>query len=625
MSGKRFTPTDKNQLQNAIKEYYKLVFERNVTNYWEHNNGKGRMNEWDVSNITDMSYLFSYINNFNEDIGDWDVSNVTNMESMFSHCPSFNNNNSDSIKNWNVSNVTNMQFMFMDCTNFNQPLNDWDVSNVTNMKGMFTVCISFNQPLNDWNVSNVRNMFYMFRECTIFNQPLNKWHVDNVTNTGNMFAFCENFNQNLSSWDISNATDIGFMFHRSGMTNIEYLPLRLQPQSQPPQPPPQPQTRGISGLAFEIHDYFESLDKQEILSFLNDFNNNPSNVVNKMTEPNNSNNMFAPLETFIRNSNDFDENAKRYHLNTLNTIHTKIQEFYNSPYSDPLLVDKLKKLADASLLFATKQSDDFIEQYIKTFVDECALAYEGRVQEITCNKGAVERITTGIGKVASNFCLQPNDKCTVVMQKLKDLFNNVSLTELRNQWINEYIVVKSKELKEKNEAERKSHFIKYMTDSIPFRTEETDKQIKEMADRPYMIQIFKTGEKGQLSTTLNEVLIEWFDSVADSAELKKMSAHERKQDFIVYAKNFYDESMDEKEIVNYANQEKDDKGNEAYQHMVFTKFALYGGKQRKRKNTRCKKKMNLITKKKMRIKMKKITKTCKKQRRCCKKKTCKKK
>ena len=35
------------------------------------------------------------------------------------------------ISNWDVSNVTNMRWMFANASSFNQPLNKWNVSNVT--------------------------------------------------------------------------------------------------------------------------------------------------------------------------------------------------------------------------------------------------------------------------------------------------------------------------------------------------------------------------------------------------------------------------------------------------------------------------------------------------------------
>ena len=59
------------------------------------------------------------------------------------------------IENWDVSNVTDMSHAFnhKDCKYFNQPLNKWNVSNVTNMCSMFCGATSFNQPLNKWNVT----------------------------------------------------------------------------------------------------------------------------------------------------------------------------------------------------------------------------------------------------------------------------------------------------------------------------------------------------------------------------------------------------------------------------------------------------------------------------------------
>ena len=43
----------------------------------------GPIADWDVSAITDMSYLFNGLKNFNADISNWDTSSVTNMHEMF--------------------------------------------------------------------------------------------------------------------------------------------------------------------------------------------------------------------------------------------------------------------------------------------------------------------------------------------------------------------------------------------------------------------------------------------------------------------------------------------------------------------------------------------------------------
>ena len=73
-----------------------------------------KIDKWDVSNVTDMSYMFYYCENFNGNLSDWDVSNVTNMSWMFYNCRKFNGKGLG-LENWNVSNVTDMDYMFDSC------------------------------------------------------------------------------------------------------------------------------------------------------------------------------------------------------------------------------------------------------------------------------------------------------------------------------------------------------------------------------------------------------------------------------------------------------------------------------------------------------------------------------
>jgi surface protein len=69
-----------------------------------------------------------------QDIGKWDVSNVTDMNFMFYNANAFNQD----IGKWDVSNVTNMSWMFYDAESFDQDIDDWDISKVKHMTRMFT-------------------------------------------------------------------------------------------------------------------------------------------------------------------------------------------------------------------------------------------------------------------------------------------------------------------------------------------------------------------------------------------------------------------------------------------------------------------------------------------------------
>ena len=53
--------------------------------------------------------------------------------------------------------ITDMSFLFQNMNNFNGKISDWDVSNVTDMHCMFNYARTFNQPLEKWNVSKLSN------------------------------------------------------------------------------------------------------------------------------------------------------------------------------------------------------------------------------------------------------------------------------------------------------------------------------------------------------------------------------------------------------------------------------------------------------------------------------------
>ena len=99
----------------------------------------GKIEDWDTSFVTDMSYLFMYCN----------------LKSM----------KKESLRHWNVSQVTTMASMFSGQTDFNADLSLWDVSKVEDMSEMFLNCRKFNRRIEKWNMSSVKNAERMFEGC----------------------------------------------------------------------------------------------------------------------------------------------------------------------------------------------------------------------------------------------------------------------------------------------------------------------------------------------------------------------------------------------------------------------------------------------------------------------------
>ncbi|MEP5365986.1 MAG: BspA family leucine-rich repeat surface protein [Reichenbachiella sp.] len=166
---------------------------------------------WDVSQVIDMSYLFQSTS-FNQDISEWDVSHVTDMAYMF-QLSSFNQD----ISAWDVSSVTKMDDMFS-YSSFNQNINAWDVSSVESLRGTFSWC-KFNQDLSSWNVENVTSFNSMFYNNTKFNQDISSWNVGSATHMTSMFGIAKAFNQDIGQWDVSKVTSMSYMFRSASAFN----------------------------------------------------------------------------------------------------------------------------------------------------------------------------------------------------------------------------------------------------------------------------------------------------------------------------------------------------------------------------------------------------------------------
>lgn len=176
--------------------------------------GNNSFNNWNTSNVTNMSSLFHQSVDFDQNIGSWNTSNVTNMSSMFGGTI-FNQN----ISNWDISQVTDLRGMFYQASIFNQPIGNWNTSSATNMDGMFYSATSFNQPIGNWNTSSCTSMQYMFMFANSFNQPIGNWNTSNVTDMSQMFQSATSFNGPIGNWDTSAVTDMLGMFQSASNFN----------------------------------------------------------------------------------------------------------------------------------------------------------------------------------------------------------------------------------------------------------------------------------------------------------------------------------------------------------------------------------------------------------------------
>lgn len=159
-------------LLDAIDEY----FFTNKDKAWRQ---YGDIGTWDVSRITDMTYLFSK---------DGDGGSVAKA--------ALTENELGGISNWNVSNVTNMEAMFRG-SQFNGDLSKWDVSNCTKFVQMFqSGCAFNNDSILYWDVRGAGSFNGMFAGGqTAFDvQTINYWNITvSVDAVTSMFAGNTNF------------------------------------------------------------------------------------------------------------------------------------------------------------------------------------------------------------------------------------------------------------------------------------------------------------------------------------------------------------------------------------------------------------------------------------------------
>lgn len=91
----------------------------------------GHISDWEVYRVRDMTGLFRYAEDFNEDISGtfWSPSPQCHVDS--------NVNTNSHILAWNVTSVTSMREIFYRAKNFNSEISNWKTQSVTDMSYAF--------------------------------------------------------------------------------------------------------------------------------------------------------------------------------------------------------------------------------------------------------------------------------------------------------------------------------------------------------------------------------------------------------------------------------------------------------------------------------------------------------
>ena len=190
------------ELDNAIDAW--------IANQTSATSTYGDINTWDVSAISDFSYLFDEAYSFDSDIGNWDVSNGTNFEGMFRNATSFDKN----IGEWDVSSGTNFSYMFYGTSKFlnnklvwgdvddvGELIGHWDVSSGTDFSYMFYGS-RFDRDIKEWDVSSGTDFSFMFSLNRYFNQEIGQWDVSSGSDFRNMFYGASAFNRDIRYWNL---------------------------------------------------------------------------------------------------------------------------------------------------------------------------------------------------------------------------------------------------------------------------------------------------------------------------------------------------------------------------------------------------------------------------------------
>ena len=169
----------------------------------------------DVSNVTDMTFMFAKSEVADPDVSEWDTAKVTKMVGMFDTARKANPN----VKKWNTSSVTDMTSMFYLAKSAKPEVGDWDTSKVTDFSWMFYNALSANPDVSKWNTGSATHLGAMFWGAKSANPDVSRWDTKNVEYLTFMFERANNANPDVSRWDVRKVKHAAAMFQENKTAN----------------------------------------------------------------------------------------------------------------------------------------------------------------------------------------------------------------------------------------------------------------------------------------------------------------------------------------------------------------------------------------------------------------------
>ncbi len=190
---------------------------------FEHNLLHADMANFNTSNVTSMSRMFSYNENLSSvgNLDTCDTSHVEDLSYMFAECEGLASLNAVNLV---TASATNIRNLFNKCTALTAlDVSSFDTSGVTDMRSVFSLCSNLADltGVENWNVSNVTQLTSAFEGCRGLTElDLSGWDTSQVTVMPHMFSGCEG----LVKLDLSGQFDMSSLIPAGSMEMLDNLP-----------------------------------------------------------------------------------------------------------------------------------------------------------------------------------------------------------------------------------------------------------------------------------------------------------------------------------------------------------------------------------------------------------------